>query len=600
MGDTSSMQVLIQNRLSQIMGAFLMAMLVFACNLVSAQNIKVTASAKNTVSVGEQFGYVFTFNTNSGQFTPPSFDGFTHVGGPAQSSSMSQINGKVSMEVSYTYYLRADKEGTFTVGPGKLSTGGNDYTSNSVTIKVVKGQIRSDDEDLFIKTYVSKSKVYEGEQLVVTHKLFSKHGLVAFESVELPSYTGFWAEELDKNKQYSVGNEVHNGTRYQVATLGRSLLYPQKSGKITIEPAIVEAVIRKKTQSRSYSIFDQIMGYEDVKKKVQSEKATVEVQSLPASGRPSDFTGLTGNFNFSVDLTKSEVEANEAVNLKITVSGSGNLKLVNALNLEFPPDIEAYDPKVSDNIKVTDNGMSGSRTFDYVLIPRHAGDFELGPFPFNYFDSDKGRYVELSKPSINLKVGKGTGANADQTQSSITINNKEDLKVVGKDIRYIKTGKADFKEKGKFFYKSGTFYSLVVGQLLLFIGFVVYHNQQLKRMGNMALVKSRKATKEARKRLALANKLLKENKTNEYYEEVFKALWGYVSDKLGIPVADLNKDNLRAKLVTHGVEQEVIEQYISLIDKTEFARFAPSGGTQEMGNVYQEAIDTITKVEGSV
>lgn len=594
-------QTLTNNKLGQLIGYIGMLMLVLFASVGQAQNIKVTASAKNTVAVGEQFSYVITFNTNTGQFTPPSFDGLTYLGGPSQSSSMQNINGKVSMEVSYTYYLRADKEGTYAIGPAKLSTNGQDYTSNSVTIKVVKGQIKSDDEDIFIKTYVSKSKVYDGEQLVVTHKLYSKHSLAAFESVELPSYTGFWAEELDKNVQYQISNEVHNGTRYQVATLGRSLLYPQKSGRITLEPAIVEAVIRKKTQSHSHSIFDQLMGsYEELRKKVQSEKVTIEVMPLPATNKPDDFTGLTGSFNFSVDLTKTEVEANEAVNLKITVSGSGNLKLVNALNLEFPPDIEVYDPKVSDNIKVTDNGMSGSRTFDYVLIPRHAGDFELGPFPFNYFDSGKGRYVVLTKPSIQLKVGKGTGVNAEQSQSTVAISNKEDLKVVGKDIRYIKTNEASFKEKGKFFYKSGLFYGLTISQLLLFFGFVVYHNQRLKQMGNMALVKSRKATKEARKRLALANKLLKENKTNEYYEEVFKALWGYVSDKLGIPVADLNKDNLRAKLNNRGVDQEVIEQYIGLIDKAEFARFAPSGGTQEMGNVYQEAIDIITKVEDRV
>ncbi len=594
------MKALTNNKLGQPIANIGLVLLMLSSFVAGAQNIKVTATAKSSVSVGQQFSYTITFNTNTGQFTPPSFKDFTYLGGPSQSSSMQNINGKVSLELSYTYYLRADKEGTYTIGPAKLSANGQEYTSNSVTIKVAKGQIKSDD-DLFIKTYVSKTKVYDGEQLVVTHKLYSKHSLAAFESVELPSYTGFWAEELDKNAQFHITQEVHNGTRYQVATLGRSLLYAQKSGKITLDPAIVGVVIRKKVQSQSYSIFDQLMGsYKEERKKVQSEKVAIEVVPLPATNKPDDFTGLTGDFSFSVDLTKTEVEANEAVNLKIKVSGSGNLKLVNELNLEFPPDIEVYDPKVSDNIKVKDNGMSGSRTFDYVLIPRHAGDFELGPFPFNYFDSGKGKYVVLTKPSIQLKVGKGTGANAEQSQSTVAISNKEDLQVVGKDIRYIKTNDASFRERGKFFYKSGLFYGLTVGQALLFLGFVVYHNQRMKQMGNMALVKSRKATKEARKRLALANKLLKENKTNEYYEEVFKALWGYVSDKLGIPIADLNKDNLRAKLSNRGVKENVIEQYISLIDKAEFARFAPSGGTQEMGNVYQEAIEIISKVEDRV
>lgn len=577
----------------------------------TAQDFKLEASAKREVAVGERFQVVFSLNGSGKKFQPPSFEGFSVLSGPNHSSSMQIINGNVSQSVSYSYILIAGKEGSYTINPAKVVAGGKEIQSNPVTVKVVKGAASSSGngsrgnnsnggsaDDLFVKVILSRTKVYQGEAILATAKIYSRYSLVQFESVDFPQFTGFWAEDVDQGTQINLSNEVINGVQYQTGIIKQTLLYPQKSGKIKIDPMEVEVVVRQKAQGNPYSLFDQFFGnYQDVKMKAKSVPTTVEVTPLPAKDKPEKFSGLTGNFNYSVELTKTEIEANEAVNLKIKVSGDGNLKLLNMPDMEFPPDIEAYDPKTSDNTKVTTAGISGSKTYDYVLIPRHAGEFEIGPFSFNYFDPKKGKYVVIEKPAFVLKVGKGVSSSDPNQTTTSAIVNKEDLKVVGKDIRYIKTGEAKLEQRGSYFYRSNLFYALVIVPLLLFIGFVFYHNYRLKQMGNVAMVKSRKATKEAKKRLALASKLLKENKTTEYYEEVFKALWGYMSDKLHMPVSDLSKDNLRAKLTGRGVEEAVIEKYIALIDRAEFARFAPSGGAQEMGNVYDEAIELISKVE---
>lgn len=577
---------------------------------VDAQNVKFEASAKQEVAVGERFRVTYSLNANGNRFRPPAFPGFSVLAGPNHSSSMQIVNGNMSQSVTYSLILRADKEGTFTIDPAKVVVGSTELASNSLTIKVVKGSEQSSNgqsstkstgKDAFIRLNLSRTNVYQGEAIMATAKIYCRYNLVQFEKLDLPQFTGFWSEDLDQGAQIQLSREVIDGVEYQTGVLKQTIIYPQKSGKIKIDPIEAEVIARRRAQGNPYSLFDQFFGnYEDIRLSASSAPITVNVKAYPAQNKPADFSGLTGDFNYSVDLTKTEVEANEAVNLKIKVSGTGNLKLLKSPELEFPPDIEAYDPKTSDNTKLTTSGITGSKTYDYVLIPRHAGEFEIGPFSFNCFDPKKGDYVVVEKPAFTLKVGKGEGS-GDQTATNTTaIMNKEDLKVVGKDIRFIKTGDVNLKAGGSHFYRSGLFYTLAIAPLLLFIGFVFYHNYRLKQMGDVARVRSRKATREAKKRLALSSKLLKENKTNEYYEEVFKALWGYVSDKLQMPVADLNKENLRAKLVNRGVEEEVIEKYIALIDRTEFARFAPSGGVQEMGNVYDEAIELISKVENRV
>ena len=583
---------------------------------VSAAEITFEASAKSTVSVGERFQISFALNNNGSGFKAPSFAGFDILSGPNQSTSM-QFNGSTtSQSLTYSYILQAAKEGTFTIAPAKIKVNGTEIESNELKITVVKGAANaqqnnkqqgsqqnqqgssSSDGQTFVRISFSKTKAYRGDAIVVTHKIYTKQSIVGFEDVKFPSYDGFWSEDIQQPQQITLNRENYNGEVYNAGVLKQSILYPQKAGKIQIDPFTVDVVIREQTRGGN-SVFDQFFGsYQDVKKSLKTSPTSLDILPYPLADQPSDFSGLTGDFSMKAEITKSQVEANEAVNLKITISGTGNMKQVNAPALEFPPDIEAYDPKTSDNIKVGTSAVSGSRTFDYLLIPRHAGEFKIGPFSFSYFDAVKGKYVTLSQSEFTLKVGKGNGE--EDKATGVTIASKEDLKVLGSDIRYIKTNEANVTEKGNYFFRSPLFFALSGTPLLLYLGFFLWHRNMVKQSGNVALMKSRRANKIAGKRLALAKKFLQEKKRNEYYEEIFKALWGYISDKLSIPVAELTKEKIKETMLAKNVNEATINGFIILLDKAEFARFAPAGGEREMDTTYSEAIDVISKIEGNV
>lgn len=582
---------------------------------VSAAEISFEASAKSTVSVGERFQISFSLNNNGSGFKAPSFAGFEILSGPNQSTSMQFVNGNMSQSLTYSYVLQAAKEGTFTITPAKIKVNGVEIESNELKITVVKGAANtqqnnkqqgtqqqqgssSSDGQTFVRISFSKTKAYRGEAIVVTHKIYTKQSIVGFEDVKFPSYDGFWSEDIQQPQQITLNRETYNGEVYNAGVLKQSILYPQKAGKIQIEPFTVDVVIREQTRGGN-SIFDQFFGsYQDVKKALKTSPTSLDILPYPLADQPSDFSGLTGDFSMKAEITKSQVEANEAVNLKITISGTGNMKQVNAPALEFPPDIEAYDPKTSDNIKTNATGLSGSRTFDYLLIPRHAGEFKIGPVSFSYFDAVKGKYITLSQPEFTLIVGKGSGE--EDKATGVTIASKEDLKVLGSDIRYIKTNEATVTEKGKYFFRSPLFFALSGTPLLLYLVFFLWHRNMVKQSGNVALMKSRRANKIAGKRLALAKKFLQEKKRNEYYEEIFKALWGYISDKLSIPVAELTKEKIKETMLAKNVNEATINDFIGLLDKAEFARFAPAGGEREMDTVYTESVDVISKIEGNV
>lgn len=584
----------------------------------SAVEITFEASAKSTVSVGERFQVSFALNNNGSGFKAPSFTGFDILSGPNQSTSMQFVNGNMSQSLTYSFVLSATKEGVFTILPAKIKVNGVEIESNELKITVVKGAANtqqsqqggkqqgtqgqqgssSSDGQTFVRISFSKTKAYRGEAIVVTHKIYTKQSIVGFEDVKFPSYDGFWSEDIQQPQQITLNRETYNGEVYNAGVLKQSILYPQKAGKIQIDPFMVDVIIREQTRGGN-SIFDQFFGsYQDVKKSLKTSPTSLEILPYPLADQPSDFSGLTGDFSMKAEITKSQVEANEAVNLKITISGTGNMKQVSAPDLEFPPDIESYDPKTVDNIKVGASNVSGSRTFDYLLIPRHAGEFKIGPFSFSYFDAVKGKYVMLSQPEFTLTVGKGNGE--EDKATGVTIASKEDLKVLGSDIRYIKTNEANVTEKGNYFFRSPLFFALSGAPLLLYLGFFLWHRNMVKQSGNVALIKSRRANKIAGKRLALAKKFLQEKKKNEYYEEIFKALWGYTSDKLSIPVAELSKEKIKETMLAKNVNEATINEFIGLLDKAEFARFAPAGGEREMDTVYTESIDVISKIEGNV
>ncbi|MGB0916873.1 MAG: BatD family protein [Flavobacteriales bacterium] len=573
-----------------------------------AQNFE--ASGPGQVQMGQRFQVTWSIDANASGFTAPEITNFRVLGGPNQSTSMQYVNGSMSQSISYSYVLYAEREGEFEIGPAKIKVGGKVVSSNSLKIKVLKGgngqaaqqangqakkqASNSNPKDLFARVEVSKTNAYLGEKITANLKIYSRVTMVNFDDWKMPSFEGFWTKDIESKQQIQVQNEVVDGVMYQTALIKQMILYPQKSGKIEIDPMELTVIVRERASGRGRSVFDQFFGgYQDVKRPVKSNDVTINVKPYP-SGKPADFSGLTGKLNMKATLDKNQTKSNEAVNLKVTVSGDGNLYQLQPLDLTFPPDIEVYDPKTADNIKVSASGISGSRTFEYVLIPRYSGDFEIGPFTFSYFDPSAKKFKTITRDAFDLIVEKGEGEEA--VSPAVSITNKEDIRMIGSDIRFIKQGQYPIQSGSQFFYRSVPFYAAVGIPTLLFFLFLGYAQYQKSQGKDIAKLKSKKATGLAKKRLNKAKKLWDDNQTAFFYEEIFKALTDYAADKFSIPVAELNKDSMRAAFTGKGVPEDVTAGFIGALDKTEFARFAP-GADKQMGDMYDEALQAIVNVE---
>ena len=583
---------------------------------VYGQTAKLTASAPAQVGVNENFRITWELNASGSDFVAPEITDFQVLGGPNQSTAMQYVNGSMSQSISFSYIVRGTKEGTFSIGPGRIKVGNQVIQSNGLKIKVVKGAAAANGQqqqqqpqqqqqkqqssavngdNLFAKVEVNKTNVALGEMLVAKLKIYSRVTVVGFDKWELPSFEGFWNKPLEQGDQIQMEREVLNGVAYDVGMIKTYVLYPQKAGKIEIGPLSMTAVVREQAQNRRRSIWDPFgMSYQDSNVPLKSKPVTINVSALP-EGKPDDFSGLTGNFKLSAKLDKAQTTSNQAINLTVTISGEGNLYQVQAPKIDFPPDIEAYEPKVSDNIKVSGGGVSGSRTFEYVLIPRYAGNFELGPFSFNYYDSGSKSYKTTSQEAFTLVVEKGVG-DEEASPNAVNIAEKEDIRMIGSDIRYIKQGQYAVSDKNDFFFRSAPFYALLATPALLFALLLGYLGYADKLGADVIGMKSRGATKLAKKRLNVAKKLLAENKSTAFYEEVFKALTEYVAFRHNIPVSVLTKDKIRETLSAKSVNTISIDGFIAALDKAEFARFAP-GADKEMGSMYDEALGAIVKVE---
>lgn len=576
-----------------------------------AQTAKLTATAPAEVGVGENFRLSWELNASGSDFVAPEITDFQVLGGPNQSTSMQFINGSMSQSLTFSYIVRGMKEGTFEIGPARIKVNGQVIQSNALTIKVKKGSAaapqapqqggqqqqaaRPSGDDTFAKVEVSRTNVMQGELLTAKLKVYTRSSIVGFDKWELPSFEGFWNKPLDQGNQIQMEQEVVNGVTYQVGVIKTYVLYPQKSGQIEIGPLSMTAIVREQVQNRRRSFWDPFgMSYQDYELPLKSKPVTVTVNPLP-TGRPDDFSGLTGNFKLSAKMDKAMTKSNEALNLTVTISGEGNLYQVQKPNIVFPPDIEAYDPKVSDNIKLSASGVSGSRTFEYVLIPRYAGDFEIGPFEFSYFDPKSKSFKTSKQDAIQLVVEKGEGEE-DGPRPAIAIGGKEDIRLIGSDIRYIKQGQYELQTQGGHFYRSGLFFGLLAVPTILFLGLMGYAAYMQKLGADVAGMKSRGATKLAKKRLAIAKKLLAENKSTAFYEEVFKALTEYVAFRHHIPVSALTKEKIRETLAAKNIAPLHIDGFVSALDKAEFARFAP-GADKQMGSMYEEALNAIVNVE---
>lgn len=565
----------------------------------------------NVIAVGEQFRLSFTLNESGSDLQLPDLSNFDVLMGPStsQSSNFQMINGKTTQSVSFSYIfvLRAKKEGKFTIRPASIKANGKTYESNSLDIQVVKGQAPQSNaggqqnnqqqqeeaptgniskDNLFVRLALDKTNVWKGEQILATVKLYISQNipLNGFDDVKLPTYEGFWTKEIEVPQQVNFTREVYNGKIYQVGILKKTILFPQQVGTIRISPFEITCLVRQRVRQQQGFFDDFFDNYRVVKAKVVSDPIAVISKDLP--NQPANFSGAVGNFSFSGALDKSNVKSNEAVTLKLTINGSGNLGLINAPKIDLPQDFEAYEPKTTDHTAASDKGLSGSVTFEYLFIPRYAGSFTIPPVEFVYFNPNTHQYETRSTETFKINVQKGSD---DQNASVVNSYSKEDVKMIGKDIRFIKKNDPKFITKGSSFYASFGFYSVYLLSLIAFAVIFVVNRKKIKESANLALVRNKRANKVALKRLREASGFMKNNQAEQFYESVIKALWGYLSDKLSIPVADLNRERASMTLFDRGIDQKTITELVKIIDDCEFARYAPAAFSGTMKEVYDGA-----------
>ncbi len=488
---------------------------------------------------------------------------------------------------------------------------GNQMVSNSVNIKVlpvdksnqgkneeVPGNTTISNNDLFVTASVNKTRVYEQEAILLTYKIYTSVDLRAFDNIKLPDFKGFHSQEIELPNNRKWGLEHYKGRNYQSTIYRQFVLFPQQTGKLTIDAARFDASIAV-VSNQSIDPFDAFFNggrnFVEVKKSLFTPKLTIDVQSLPA--KPSNFSGGVGEFDITSSVNASNIKTNEAITIKLVISGTGNLKLLTNPEVKFPEDFEIYDSKTENKFRLTNAGLSGSKVIEYLAIPRNPGDYKIPAIEFTYFDIKSQSYKTLKTEDYQIHVEKGTG---DATQTVVNFSNKEELKVLNEDIRFIKQNDVVLVPRGQFFFGTFVYWMLYIVPLIIFIILFIIYRKQIAANANVARVRIRKANKVAVKRLKLSRKFLSANQKNEFYDEALKALWGYVSDKLNIPVSRLSKDNVEDELRNYGVSDELIKDFLDVLNNCEFARFAPSEMNLSMNKIYEEALAIISKMENSI
>lgn len=598
--------------------ALLIILMLFAGE-IHAQEPSFTASInRNNVGVGDNIQVTFNLENGEGSnFRPPSFDGFEVLMGPSTSQSMQIINGAMSRSISYTYVIRPKRQGKLTIDPAYIKAGGKQLRTNSITVNAGEAtpetkarqqaeqtqQQQAKDiisQNLFVRVSTNDREVWQGEPVIASYKLYMhpRLNLVRIEQTRMPTLDGFWTQDISGGDQVDYSYENYEGVRYRVASVKKAVLLPQRSGTLKLDPVEFESVVRLQVQSdrRQRSMFDDFFmrrNYKDFPYTVSSNPISIKVKPLP-EGAPASFSGGVGDIKMEAWLDKTTTPANEPVSLKIKLSGSGNLQLMEPPMINLPPDIESYEPKIADNLRVSSEGFSGNIIYEYILIPRNPGEFRIDPIEFSYFDLNNKKYITLTSKEFTLSVGEGREGDQGGVISGVS---KEDIKYIGKDIRFIHTS-SDIEKNGGRFFASAGFAALGLAPFLIF-GLFIYKRSRDERLhGNQALLRNKKANKVARKHLATARKFMPDSEKEKFYEEVSRALWGYTSDKLGIPMSELTKDSARTALTRHNVDEELATELIETIEHCEFARFAPQKEAGEIERIYDRAAKVITELEG--
>lgn len=595
----------------------------------AAGKVTFEASSPLTVAVGEAFRVEFTLNAEPDKesFKAPSFEGFDVLAGPSISTgeSLSIVNGSMTKSYSYniTYVVLAQQAGNLTVGSAQIAADGTVYRTNPLPIEVVQEQGSNPNaqggretdqsqgseasnnaqrqiakDDILLRTIVSRTSVFKGEPLRVTFKLYERVNVVGYDGVKFPSFNGFWAQELNTGNA-PRRRETYNGKVYETLVAREFLLYPQQSGTLTIDPAELTAVAQVVVQSRNIDPFFG-GGHEvyNVPRKVQSQRVTVTVKPLP-SGAPESFNGAVGRFTLDATLPPDRIAANSASTYTVKIAGSGNLTLVQAPKLTLPTSFEQYNVKTTESINTSAAGISGYRQFEYPFIARAEGTYEIEPVEFTYFDPERMRYITLQAKPLTLDVTPDASGNDSTPFVQGRGMSKEDVRLLGQDIRFIKLGNPQLRIDRKPFLFSTAYWLLLTAILFAFGSVYIALRRRIREMQNVALVRGKRANKVAIQRFRAAKRYMEEQNRHAFYEEMLRALWGYMSDKFNIPVANLTKENVREELHKRGIPAEQSLRFTSIVTQCDEAQYSPAASSQ-MSDVYAEGVDFISRIESAI
>lgn len=608
---------------------FILFTSVFVVNAFADGGVTMNVSAPSTVEAGGKFRVQFTVNTqNVSGFTAPDFKGFEVIYGPATSSqsSFQIINGRTSQSSSiiYTYVLYSENPGTFTIGSASIVAEGKTVKSHPVTVKVLPSGSGSSSgyssqgsssrnsaqssrqseaptsasgissKELFMTATASRTNVYEQEAILLTYKVYSLVDLTQLDG-KMPTLDGFQIQEipLPRTKEFQL--EQYNGRNYRTVVWSQYLLFPQKPGKLVIPAINYDGVVvtRNRNIDPIDAFFNGTSGMIEIKKKISSPALTINVSPLPS--KPADFSSAVGKFTISSSISTNEIDANDAITLKLSVKGSGNMKLIATPTVDFPKDFETYDAKVNDKFQLTRNGLAGTKEFEYLAVPRNAGNYTIPEIKFVYFDTDARAYKTLTTGPYTIKVNKSKGG-SQQTVSNYS-GQQRDVEQLNQDIRFIKKGSVTLRKEGNAFFATVGYLLAYLIPVIIFVLIVIIGRKRMQSNANVALSRGKKANKIALKRMKTAKKLLDSHDQGRFYDEVLRALWGYAADKLNLPQESLNKENVQEQMASRGVSQERIEQFIKIQNECEFARYAPGNPNENMENVYNNAIQAITQME---
>ena len=587
---------------------------------MSLAQVTFKATAPATVVEGEQFRLSYVLNKEGRDIRLPDMSDFDLLFGPSTSTSYSQrtINGKTTSEssVTYTYILVAKKTGSFTIPAASITVDGSNYQSNTLQVNVLPpdknssqgstpGGRRSNEpasasggtvsaRDAFIRAIVSKNSLYEQEGFTVTFRLYTTLNVVNFGKIQFPEFEGFMVEEIPLPVNQQLQMERYNDRNYYTADLRKTLLFPQRSGQMTIPAGNIEMVFSVPSGRSVSTFFGSQEVMVDVKKNLTTNPLAINVKPLP-TGRPASYANAVGTFTLNSSVSSEKIKANEALTLTLEISGTGNMKLIRNPEITFPDNFELYDPTVDNALNVTTNGLTGIRKISYMVIPRYEGNYTIPSLEFTYFDPGASSYKTLTTPAYQLQITKGDPGST----VSGTFVDRQDVKVE-QDIRFLKTDDPIYLSRSNFFVGSFIYWLWYLLPLIVLISYYMINRKQARENANVALMRTRKANKTAAKRLKTAGKYLGEHNKEKFYDEVLRALWGYFSDKLSIPLARLSKNNIESELSKQGVSEELAGRFLQILDTCEFARYAPAESDAGMDRIYQATVETIGEMENKL